>query len=390
LILKETKNAITAVAVSDKFLFIGRESGIIQKFNLSTCTIADVHLTESSSIVASKICINSNSSRMAVIDTSSVLRLFDLNSKVQKEELANFKRTDVWNVVWATDNPDMFVSMEKIKMYIFRDTQPEEPISCSGYICSFADLQVKVAMLDDLMQRPENPGQNDIAEFDTKSLRDTRDLLEKVNLEEATQFIEQNPHQKLWRLLGEAALNKVAVKVAEHAFVKCRDYYGIEFIKRLQNLNNQELKKAEIAVYFNNFDEAETLYLEMDRKDLAYQMRKKLGDWVKVLQLLKTNSTNRKVTLSEQEILEAELASPQTGTGTDVQLEEAFNEIGEYYSERQQWDMAVKYYTVGRNLEKQMECYYLLEDYDSLVKVLDQLSENSQLLPVIKIKKLLF
>jgi len=379
---KETKNPITALAVSDKFLFIGRESGIIQKFNLSTCTIVDVHLAESSGIVPSKISINSNSSRMAVVDTNSVLRLFDLNSKVQKEEYANFKRTDVWNIVWATDNPDMFVSMEKIKMYIFRDTQPEEPISCSGYICSFSDLQVKVAMLDDLMQRPENPGQNDVVEFDTKSLRDTRDLLEKVNLQEATQFIEQNPHQKLWRLLAEAALNKVDIKVAEHAFVKCRDYYGIEFIKKLQNLNNQELKKAEIAAYFNKFDEAETLYLDMDRKDLAYQMRKKLGDWVKVLQLLKTNSANRKVTLTEQEILEAEIASPQIGTGTDIQLEEAFNEIGEYYSERQQWDMAIKYYAVGRNLGKQMECYYLLEDYDSLVKVLDQLSDNSDLLPV--------
>lgn len=62
---------------------------------------------------------------MAIIDVNSVLRLVDLNSKHQKDEYANFKRNDVWNVMWATDNPDMFVSMEKIKMYIFRDTQPE-------------------------------------------------------------------------------------------------------------------------------------------------------------------------------------------------------------------------------------------------------------------------
>lgn len=108
-------------------------------------------------------------------------------------------------------------------------------------------------------------------------------------------------------------------------------------------------------------------------------MRKKLGDWVKVLQLLKTNPGAKKVTDTEQEILAAEMASPQAST--DVQLEEAFNEIGEYYSERQSWDMAVKYYTVGRNLGKQMECYYILEDYDNLVKVLEQLPDNSPLLP---------
>lgn len=111
--------------MSDKFLFIGRESGIVQKFNLSTCTIIDVHLNESSGIVASKISINSNSSRMAIIDTNSVLRLVDLNNKIQKDELASFKRSDVWNVLWATDNPEMFVSMEKIKMFIFRDIVPE-------------------------------------------------------------------------------------------------------------------------------------------------------------------------------------------------------------------------------------------------------------------------
>lgn len=62
---------------------------------------------------------------MAVIDTSSVMRLYDLSTKVQKDEYANFKRNDVWNVVWASDNPEMFVSMEKIKMHIFRDTTPE-------------------------------------------------------------------------------------------------------------------------------------------------------------------------------------------------------------------------------------------------------------------------
>jgi WD repeat-containing protein 35 len=48
------------------------------------------------------------------------------------------------------------------------------------------------------MNRPEKPGRADIADFDTKTLRDARELLEKVDLIEATQFIEQNPHPRLW------------------------------------------------------------------------------------------------------------------------------------------------------------------------------------------------
>ena len=41
---------------------------------------------------------------------------------------------------------------------------------------------------------------------------------------------------KFRRLLAESALNKLDIKTAEHAFVKCKDYYGIEFVKKLQNL----------------------------------------------------------------------------------------------------------------------------------------------------------
>jgi hypothetical protein len=38
------------------------------------------------------------------------------------------------------------------------------------------------------------------------------------------------------RLLAESALEQLNLKVAEQAFVRCRDYQGIEFVKRLGNL----------------------------------------------------------------------------------------------------------------------------------------------------------
>ena len=317
---------------------------------------------------------------MAIIDTNSVLKLVDLTIQTEREDYANFKRSDVWNVVWSLDNPETFVCMEKTKMSIFRDIQSEDPISCSGYICDFSELQVKVVFLDDLMSRPETPNLADIADFDTKSLRDTRDLLEKVDLTEATQFIEQNPHSKLWKLLAEASLNKLNLTTAEHAFVKLKDYYGLDLVKKLQNIPNQNVKKAEIAAYFNLFEEAEVAYLENDRKDLAYLLRKKLGDWFKVLQLLKIGSDKR--IYDDQDILESDMLNTALSGGSDAQLEEAYNEIGDYHFERQRWDLAAKYYIMIRYLERQADCYYVLEDYDSLAKIVDQLPENSELLSV--------
>ena len=63
--------------------------------------------------------------------------------------------------------------------------------------------------------------------YDAKSLRDTRDLLTTVSLKEAVEFVEQNPHKRLWKIITEAALEKLNFGIAERAFVKNEDYYGL-------------------------------------------------------------------------------------------------------------------------------------------------------------------
>jgi tetratricopeptide (TPR) repeat protein len=117
---------------------------------------------------------------------------------------------------------------------------------------------------------------------------------------------------------------------------------------------------------------------------LAYQLRKKLGDWFKVLQILKKSpSGGRRGDAEDQDLIEGDMLGSALG-GSDTQLEEAYNEIGDYYMERQKFEVAIKYYLIGRNLERQAECYYILEDYDSLYKIMDQLPDNSEFLSVIK------
>ena len=51
--------------------------------------------------------------------------------------------------------------------------------------------------------------------------------------------------------------------------------------------------------------------------DLAVALRKKLGDWFRVVQLLKTGAG-----------------------GDDTALEEAWNAIGDYYADRQKWSVS--------------------------------------------------
>lgn len=96
-------------------------------------------------------------------------------------------------------------------------------------------------------------------------------------------------------------------------------------------------------------------------RDLAIGLRLKLGDWFRVLQLLKTGS----------------------GAADDSLLEQAHNAIGDYFADRQKWLNAVQYYVQGRNQERLAECYYMLEDYEGLENLANSLPENHKLLPEI-------
>ncbi|KAG5266079.1 hypothetical protein AALO_G00249550 [Alosa alosa] len=364
-----TRDPICCITATDKTLIVGRESGLIQRYSLPNVGLLQKYTLN---YRAYQLSLNCNSSRLAIIDIAGVLTFLDLESRSSSGDglageqataaagdPSKFERKDVWDMKWANDNPDLFAMMEKTRMYVFRNLDPEEPIQTSGYICNFEDLEIKSVLLDEIMKDPERPNKDYLINFEIRSLRDSRALIEKVGIEDASQFIEDNPHPRLWRLLAEAALQKLDLKTAEQAFVRCKDYQGIEFVKRLGNLQSESMKQAEVVAYFGRFEEAERMYLDMDRRDLAISLRMKLGDWFRVLQLLKTGS----------------------GDADDALLEQAYNAIGDYFADRQKWVNAVQYYLQGRNQERLAECYYMLEDYDGLERLANSLPENHKLLP---------
>ncbi|XP_069691780.1 WD repeat-containing protein 35 isoform X3 [Periplaneta americana] len=374
--MQATADPICCLAASEKTLIIGRESGSLQRYSLPQVALTNRYTLNCRPY---KLAINCNTTRLSIIDVTGVLTFLDLESlslsmtstlagsgdtldislmaNNNSRELSKFERKDVWAMKWASDNPELLAIMEKTRMYVLRGLEPEEPILSSGYICSFQDLEIRAVLLDEIMQNPERPTAEHLLDLEVKSLRDTRDLLDKVGITEATSFIEENPHPRLWRLLAEAAVKQLDLPTAEAAFVRCSDYPGIQFVKRLHNIHNDTLKRAEVAAYFKDFDEAEKLYLEVDRRDLAISLREKLGDWFRVVQLLKMGSG-----------------------GTDVQMEIAWNSIGDYFAHRQNWEGAKEYYEKGRNQEQLVECYYMLEDYDALENIVANLPDNHNLL----------
>jgi len=360
-----TEDPICCVCATEKMIVVGRESGRINRYSLPRVALDNKYLLNCRPY---QIALNCTSTKLAIIDIMGMLSFFDFEMKRTdikngEDELGDtmkFERKDVWDMKWAEDNEELFAMMEKTRMYIFRNLEPEEPISLSGFICQFNDLQIKSVLLDEIMKDADNPSRENVIDMETKSLRDSRDLLEKVGIDDAYQFILDNPHPRLWRLLAESALERLDLEVAEKAFVRCQDYQGIKFVKKLAKLDSELIKSAEVAAYFQRYEESEKILLDMDRWDLAVDLRIRLGDWFRVVQLLKWG-----------------------GGGDDSMLEQAWNAIGDYYSDRQKWSNAIQYYVEGRNEERIADCYYMLEDFNALEKLVEQLPENHSLLKLI-------
>lgn len=64
-------------------------------------------------------------------------------------------------------------------------------------------------------------------------------------------------------------------------------------------------------------------------------------------------------------------------TGDDTLLTQAWNAIGDYYADRQKFGHAITYYSQGRNYSQLAECYYRLEDFTELKRLVETLPPNS-------------
>lgn len=363
-----TSDTIVAMCCKNNFLLVARETGTLHLYSLPNITLCSKFVLKCRPIMIS---FNCNATRLSVIDHNGVFSLYALEMKEKKKvkgnktqsifQLAKIQKLDVerkecWDMIWADDNPELYAVMQKENLYVFRGTAPEEPRRSAGYLCEFNELKIQAALLDAVMIDPENPQKEHLVSFETKSLRDTRDLLETVSIEDDFQYVSDNPHPILWKLLADAALERHEFKIAYRAFVMCNDYHGVQFIKYLKQIDDPSKQDAEILAYFKHFDQAEQLYLKMDRNDLAIDLRQRVGDWFGVLSLLRESD------------------------GNDELVAQAYNHIGDYFFDRQKWSQSIKYYPTAHNYEKLVECYFRLEDYKKLEGLIDTLPEGSPLL----------
>jgi len=360
----ESNDPITSVTANDSIMVVGRASGSLVRYSLPHITVeAKLFLKYRPNIME----VNCNSTKLAIIDNNGTLSLMEMDNQGGGTVL-EYEKSDVWQVKWSNDDPTYLAFIEKSRLYTMKvdksqaesgkPLEPEEPFQTEAYICSFSGLQVKLVLLDELMKEPDGNFKPEecLCDYETKTLRDTRELLGKLNLKDAYNYIKQNSHIKLWRILSEKALDDLDFSTAENALVECGDYQGLQLIKKLQLIDDKNKQKAEIQAFQGRFDDAESIYRNMERKDLAIQLRMKVGDWFKVVDLIKE------------------------GFGNDDILMQAYDKLGDYYADRFKWDEAAGYYKLSKNYEKLVDAYFNIEDFEGMKGIIEIVPEGNNLL----------
>ena len=178
-----------------------------------------------------------------------------------------------------------------------------------------------------------------------------------IDINDIYTYIDRNQHKKLWELYAEYSLLKMDFNSAEKAMIQYNDYMGLNFIKRIKSIDDDNIKRAEIYQFFLDYDKAEETYSNIDRKDLSILMRIKLGNWEKVIDLIK-----------------------ESGYVQEDNLKMAKNNLGLQNLEKKEYKKAEELFLETNNYEGLINTYFKSENYDKTIPLIESIPENNEFL----------
>jgi WD repeat-containing protein 35 len=300
------------------------------------------------------------------IDDNNMLAVWDIEAlppgkKLKGVKQDGFEKKDCWNLLWSSEDNQKFAFLEKNRLNIMKEYDTEEILTCNGYLAEFSNLEITVVMLEELMQKPWDDKVNIeeiVLKIETRVLRDLREMINNnINMNEIYQFIERNPHRKLWEIFVEHAMLSLDFNNAERAMLQYNDYLGLMFIKRVKMIDDDYLKRAEIYQFFLKYDKAEEVYNMVDRKDLIIEMRMKLGNWERVIQLIK-----------------------ESGYVQEDNLKLAYNNYANQLFEDKKYARAEEFYTMTNNYEGMVNVWFKMEKFEKAINFINVIPEGSEYL----------
>lgn len=343
----------TAICVEKTTLFIGFESGEVFTYSIPSLEQLGRYVVSS---FVEKITVSSDMTRISVIDIFGGLHFIDIHSG----NPTGRPHKETWDMHWADDSPNLFVSLEKQKLVVYHDFEATEIIPELKYICSFSKLEIVTVDFIQLYQNPSDPKTSSFKTIEVKLLRDVKALIKcipDISSDEIVQHIKQKPHSVLWHLIGDAMMKEGKYNQAEKAFIECQNNQGLFFIDRIIQAQKDVIKHAYVNWYFGKYEDAEKCFDDGVNHELSIDMYSIKGDWKKV----------------------AEIAS---SSDKDF-VYKAYSNYGDKLFADGRFADAAKAYIRGHNITSAINSYSYNGDSDSLVHLIEKLGSKSPYLELV-------
>lgn len=270
----------SAVCAQGNKLFIGFTSDELIAFEMPSLEQIGKYNVGSH---VERISVSSDMTRVSMVDIFGGLSFIDIHSG----KIAGKPRKETWSMKWAEDSQDLFVALERQKLYVYHDFNATEAINSLTYICRFSGLEILTVDFAKLLTDPLNPKKEYFHTYETKLLRDVRLLTRSpdVPTEEIVKHIRNFPHKKLWKVFGEWAMMSGHYTSAEKAFTESQSQSELQFARKVRTIVDKNIQKGYAQWCFGRYEEAQQTFLTNDGQQYAIEMWATLGNWERVLSL---------------------------------------------------------------------------------------------------------
>ena len=362
---KKTKNSIINVYLSSIYLYVAKSNFIINKYNLYTMSLERKFKIEEN---IKKFGVSPFDKYLWCINNNDYLSIFNLEK--EKPEKLNYYQKEVWDIKWSEKNEDEeredsleFVILQKNRLYFINNLEPEgEMVKCPDYLAKYINNEVTTVKIEKLNNERNNDffiGKDYLKIYQNKVLREFNELLENSqnsDLKPALEYAAKKPNNNFYSKITKKALEKLDFDTAHTAMLQTGDFEGLQFLKKLKNVEDDELKKAEILEFNNNYDEASNKYNKMGRNDLNLAMNIKLGKWDKVTDMMSKNNDK------------------------DENLKIAYNNYADELYEKKDYDKAEEYYKKSGNIHGLINTYFAKEEYNKAAEMIDVVPKEDEFL----------
>lgn len=304
------KPKISSISVSSSLCLIALEDNRV--FIYSVPNISRLHSITVQCQVPKLMELNSDSTKISVIDSKHAFHIFDLDERVNMNNRSGIKScldpstvTNSWAMKWSKDDPHLIAVMSKDKL-LEVDLKHEDDIihiildQCDGYIMGFQNFEFSLILLDEVTMPSCS-----LSDYYTLDVPSRLSVYARNSITKGgdydTMVLEQpkNRQKYIWKCIGDHALEKLDFQTAEMAFVLSQHHSELMFIEDVSTIDDEDLTLVEVLKHLGQFKSAGKKCLSMNRIDLAVQMYMTSNDLFQLQLMVNEGAVLDEILLSE-------------------------------------------------------------------------------------------